>query len=198
MIYSAFSFPIYHNSVQNVDVIQEEMSKCYNQCVAENRFAIKPEWNSHRISDITFGTNIIDEFKLEAFKTALFNHVVQYLVEIRSPMVHKISQGPALYKITNSWLTETLTGQYAHVHTHGTSDISGTYYFKTNGQDGRIFFNPPTRILGTSPVFEPLDEHVAVDPEVGKIVLFPSSLEHGVETNTTDNVRVSLSFNLDF
>ena len=35
-------------------------------------------------------------------------------------------------------------------------------------------------------------------PKEGKILLFPGWLEHGVKTNLTDNVRMSLSFNVYF
>ena len=35
-------------------------------------------------------------------------------------------------------------------------------------------------------------------PEVGKILLFPGWLKHGINTNNTDNIRISLSFNICF
>jgi ectoine hydroxylase-related dioxygenase (phytanoyl-CoA dioxygenase family) len=39
-------------------------------------------------------------------------------------------------------------------------------------------------------------DNLAITPEVGKMVLFPSFLKHGVQTNKSNQNRISLAFNL--
>ena len=39
-------------------------------------------------------------------------------------------------------------------------------------------------------------DDLAITPEVGKMVLFPSFLKHGVQINKSNQNRISLAFNL--
>ncbi len=39
--------------------------------------------------------------------------------------------------------------------------------------------------------------NASVAPEAGKLLMFPSWLEHGVPQNTTDEERISMSFNFE-
>ena len=101
------------------------------------------------------------------------------------------------YKI-DSWLSKFGKGNYAHIHHHGITDISGVYYYKTNGNDGKIFFETPNPFLDTQLCYLRYGETWEHKPQEGKILLFPGWLRHGVRTNETDNTRISLSFNIYF
>ena len=89
-------------------------------------------------------------------------------------------------------------GNYAHIHKHGFSDISGVYYYRTNGSDGDIFFETPVTETGCSKFWSNHSLTFNIAPEKGLIILFPGWLSHGVRTNTTDNQRISLSFNINY
>ena len=89
-------------------------------------------------------------------------------------------------------------GNYAHIHKHGFSDISGVYYYRTNGSDGDIFFETPVTETGCSKFWMNHSLTFSIPPEKGLILLFPGWLSHGVRTNTTDNQRISLSFNINY
>ena len=39
---------------------------------------------------------------------------------------------------------------------------------------------------------------MVVNPTEGELILFPGWLDHGVQTNDTDDERVSVSFNIRF
>ena len=39
---------------------------------------------------------------------------------------------------------------------------------------------------------------ISHNPQVGKMILFPGWLQHGVNVNNTDNIRMSLAFNIHF
>ena len=85
---------------------------------------------------------------------------------------------------------------HAHIHDHGTSHISGVYWFKTNGQDGNIIFRNANKALKCNPIGSSFAHEQQYNPEEGRIVMWPSFLDHGVNENKTDNDRISLSFNL--
>jgi len=75
--------------------------------------------------------------------------------------------------------------------------ISGTYYYQTSGDDGDIVFRTPNPFveLELFPLGGTVDKLYNIKPKVGKIVLFPGWLSHKVESNITDNDRISISFN---
>ena len=50
----------------------------------------------------------------------------------------------------------------------------------------------------TNSIFSKLADNFHVTPEVGKLLLFPGWLQHGVSTNTTSSNRKSLAFNIYF
>jgi len=101
--------------------------------------------------------------------------------------------------ITQSWLNYTETNQYHHKHAHPNSLVSGVFYINCHEEHDKIkFFN---------------DKYSTIKPEVkdwntwnsetwwfpvktGDIILFPSSLQHMVETKQGDNTRISLAFNV--
>jgi uncharacterized protein (TIGR02466 family) len=92
--------------------------------------------------------------------------------------------------LKESWVNYSAMHNYQEYHKHGYVGISGVYYLKTNEQDGRLRFHT------LLPSFEDTDNFVYYQPQEGKIILFPSWAPHSVETNKTDSVRVSISFNL--
>ena len=96
------------------------------------------------------------------------------------------------YKIQNCWINFFEPGLRHSTHVHGNSTISGVYYYKTNGNDGDlVIFNPNhNNVLNSweSP-------EIRIKPENGKLVLFPSYLYHEIETNTTQDTRISVAFN---
>jgi uncharacterized protein (TIGR02466 family) len=103
-----------------------------------------------------------------------------------------------LYKpaIETSWLSLTKPGQYAHVHDHGTSHVSGVYWFKTNGQDGDLVFRNALKALKCNPIGSSYAHENAFAPEQGRLSLWPGYLDHSVNENTTNEDRISLSFNI--
>ena len=192
-----FPTPIYWNYLNNLETIQNEFESVFDDLKAQDKFQFVKQWNnrSQLLSDNTFTHNLIDDYMLIAFKEQLFFHVEQFIKEMGS-MGGKIPK----YAITTSWMTITPKGHQSHIHSHGPSDISGVYYYKTNGQDGGIFFqNPNNRILERTRVFyDSAYKHISYAPEVGKLLLFPGWLERGTAENKTDHERVSVSFNIIF
>jgi uncharacterized protein (TIGR02466 family) len=103
--------------------------------------------------------------------------------------------------ITTCWAM--VNGKYASnaLHDHPNSILSGVYYLKTPEKSGVLSFTDPrsaSRMLNP-----PITEYnlwtlpkISYKPEVGMMLLFPSWLMHGVETNMSEETRISVSFNI--
>ena len=162
-----------------------------NDDLTLTEFVHRPGWSSdtHHLTPDPFASNVIE--KSEKFQLFLQYHVTQYLNDIGIK-----SHDP--YDINNSWFTSTTNGQYAHLHSHGGSDISGVYYVSTNQRDGNIYFHSPHYVSENNYMIAHLDMARQFIPKKGLIVLWPSFLMHGTRINETNHNRVSLSFNLTF
>ena len=100
-------------------------------------------------------------------------------------------------RITQSWVNYSEQGQYHHKHAHPNSLVSGVFYVQTNPDD-RIYFYR----AGYQQIRFPTSEWNTWNSEswwfeaiTGRLILFPSSLEHMVPTVEGEQTRVSLSFN---
>ena len=184
-IHDAFSVPIYCCTVSDFDLIQTELESC----IEDMDFNMVTEWGStHYLSDSKFKNNLILDFNLEKFSNEVDIHVNKYISKIGFPKTN--------YKIVSSWFALFRRGNYAHIHNHGDCDIAGVYYFKKSGNDGNLFFCTPNKAEDTSFIFN--SRRIVTNSKEGEILLFPGFLDHGVQTNDTDDERVSLSFNIYF
>jgi uncharacterized protein (TIGR02466 family) len=187
-----FAVPIYFDNVKDpvFTEIQKELTTAFDHINSKDGFA--DPWNEDKMSVSTgsFAQNVIEEYDLTAFKAELYKHVQRYLESVGKPM-------PDLkYEIRDSWMTYLQKGSYAHKHNHGWFDVSGVYYFKSETDDSQIYFHTPAVEMTTSFLTNEYGVEVRFKPEVGKLILFPSFLPHGVTTKKTDSERVSLSFNI--
>ena len=196
-VHDWFATPIYGEFIKEpaLSKIQSDLLSAVDDLKRKNQFSKNKNWGSstHRISDVSFSQDFLEEYQLDSFLNELSFHVYRYLEILKVPEP-KIRE----FKIMQSWVTQTLKGEHAHVHSHGSCDLSGAYYIQTNEQDGNIFFKSPNKLTGNSWMFEHLPELASYKPQVGKLLLFPSWLEHGVLENQTDHERISLSFNIAF
>ena len=186
-INDAYATPIYAGVVGFFDEIQSEIKKS----IEDIDFSMRDEWSpTHHLSDTGFNENAIEKYNLNSFKVELDNHIKDYCDVIGFKRRD--------YILEASWFSLFRKGNYGHVHTHGSADISGVYYYQTTGNDGNLFFESPVPNMGGSLVYNGLASRQEFKPENGRLVLFPGWLPHGIMTNTTDDTRISLSFNIIF
>lgn len=145
------------------------------------------EWGkTHKISSLS--NNIIDQYNLNEFKKFLQQNLDQYLNDIQY-------YGKKEYKL-DCWVSRFDTDDYGHTHNHGNADISGVYYFQTTQTDGDlVFYNPAPQVEMSTCFRSKTWRH---QPMIGKILLFPGYLSHGIYRNQTDQTRISISFNVFF
>ena len=182
-IHNLFPTKIYSDRVGNYDEIQEELKGVIQ--VFDTEIGWEDLWDTHLITDSKFQDNIIDQHNLTKFKDEITYHIREY------------SAIDNEFKINSSWLTRCDKGNYAVCHEHGWSDISGVYYYQSNGKDGDIYFQTPN-LAQTTCIWMHDPNTIQFPPEQGGLILFPGWLRHGVNTNTTDHTRISISFNISF
>ena len=133
--------------------------------------------------------------ELKDLQTIIQQHLDNYF-----KAVYNTSNNVAL-QITQSWLTLSRKGESHHSHTHPNSVVSGVLYVNVAGNDGINFYRNEENLWfelepSETNYYNSYKIHVAT--KVGDLVLFPSSVKHGVNKVTEDIKRVSLSFNTFF
>jgi uncharacterized protein (TIGR02466 family) len=104
-------------------------------------------------------------------------------------------------EITTCWAIVNGKMAYNSVHNHPNSILSGVYYLQAPENCGGIYFSDPRP--ASQMLIPPMEEFnlwtypkVSYKPHEGTMLLFPSWLLHGVEMNMSEELRVSLSFNI--
>lgn len=100
--------------------------------------------------------------------------------------------------ITQSWANKTEAGEKHHNHFHLNSFISGIFYLTDYelGTGGETVFIKECTSLWNKNIFKyEKEDYLNVLPQVGKLVLFPSQLYHGVNAYTSISPRYTISFN---
>ena len=100
--------------------------------------------------------------------------------------------------IAQSWANKTLNSQSHHEHAHPNSFISGVFYLSSSEDEdgGQIsFYNEATPIWYKSPFLLTKIDQFTIKPQIGKLLVFPSTLHHKVLTSKSNKPRYSIAFN---
>jgi uncharacterized protein (TIGR02466 family) len=93
-----------------------------------------------------------------------------------------------------SWVNYQNKYQYQNVHTHAGSAVSTCYYIQATPEDGVFRIHPPKVEMGVWDIAET----IVYKPRTGLVLAFPSTMDHSVSQNLTDNTRISISCNYIF
>ena len=182
-----FPIPVYFNDLNlpNEDV-NFVMEQAYIRTDAQNGF-------------LTLNKHILNTPQLKNLKEKIHKHIQIFMYE-------KLKVSPKMkFKILNSWGLKHVKGDYALPHTHTNSLISGIVYLKTLKKGGKLIFHKnkmwenifPRCIWAEYTEYNFITgEDFTVAPKPGAIILFPSSLNHSVTQNQSDENRYSLAFNI--
>ncbi len=107
------------------------------------------------------------------------------------------------FEITGCWANVNPKGGIHPVHNHPNNYLSGVYYVQIPpGADAIQFHDPrhqPTLIaprIKNYNAYNSIAAHARARP--GQMILFPAWLVHSVDPNPSDEVRISISFNIMF
>ena len=134
---------------------------------------------------------------LKEFKEQLTTHTNNYFSYTQHP-----PDNMELY-ITQSWTNLTKKDRYHSSHSHANSLVSGVFYLEATEQDN-ITFQHPWKLnfqqLAVSTTT--IDKYNALIWQVpiyrNDLILFPSTMRHGVEVKKHQGDRISLAFNSFF
>lgn len=183
--------PIFFGEVDNHKEIEAELDPVLD----EIDFQYRDSWGAtHYLSDPTFRENLIVKHDLKELKKGIEKNLFEYL----EALFQQPWDGRYGYNITHSWAALFKKGNYGHIHSHGEADIAGVYYHEIPKDSGGLFFEPPAPALCDSLVYSKWGHRLTPKVSEGTMLLFPGFLKHGIETNTTDYDRISLSFNILF
>ena len=98
------------------------------------------------------------------------------------------------FEMCSAWITIMPPGERYMMHTHPNAILTGTYYISTPQNSGDIAFID-TQDMALDPVGGTA-KLISIPPKEGNLVFFPAYLMHEVQTNNSNDVRISITFDL--
>ena len=142
-------------------------------------------------------TYVLENKTLKNIKEDLQKRVIDYFDKV------VCTSNSIIPHITQSWINYTETNQFHHRHFHSNSYVSGVFYIDAKKEVDQITFYRPGEaqkaihlIVTQYNQFNSANWGCSI--QTGDVVLFPSSLHHGVQKKKGNNIRISLSFNVFF
>ena len=108
------------------------------------------------------------------------------------------------FRMTNSWAVKHNSGDWGQGHIHTNCVFPGVYYMDTNENNGNISFSRDVDKHTLPLTFRPgaytkrtdfNTDEVLLESKNNRLVIFPSNLNHRVDTNRSDWDRYSIAFN---
>jgi uncharacterized protein (TIGR02466 family) len=159
---------------------------------SESDFLLNQKSRSNMGNTTSIDNYICRSSKLKKLKQFFDESILHYFTTVYRPKYEVIP------RITQSWVNYTKPGEYHHKHAHPNSFISGVFYIQSDAEKDKIYFYKD----GYQQIKVPAADWNEWNSEswwfeaiTGKLILFPSSLTHMVETVQTEQTRISLSFN---
>jgi len=110
-------------------------------------------------------------------------------------------------RLTGIWRNTYRRGDFQEVHDHNYDDISGVIFLTDEQEDdGRFYFSNKSGNEIPFSWYKLREDNERkihqrrhyIKAERGKVILFPSYLQHGVTVHKSDNPRRTAAFNLQF
>ncbi len=105
-----------------------------------------------------------------------------------------------------AWININQTTNYNVKHNHPWCDLSGVLWIKTPDNCGKLNFESPYSFTGNKEICAYTNEYkndtksyltYYFEPYEGGMLLFPSHLTHWVDSNKSEEDRISVSFNIN-
>ena len=148
------------------------------------------EWKQNKSNRISLQQNVLDMPELESLRRSIDRNLRVFWRDFMTATCQ------AELAIQQSWVNVTDTGGSHHRHWHTNSMYSGVVFWCDHSAHIE-FINPryPQLDFDTSTSHESNSAVWRVEPKLGLMLIFPSYLEHQVDSNSSGGERVSLSFN---
>jgi hypothetical protein len=144
---------------------------------------------------------------------------------LKGKRLGRVHEEPHNININQSWVHVSRKHQHVLAHTHPGNWLSGVFYIKVPGdkdqspwlfdpkgftgqddgwnddriQKGDLYFNSPNSAATHEHwPYAVRGNKIVKKPEEGKLVIWPSWLEHGVTSNQASTERIAYSFNISY
>ncbi len=130
-----------------------------------------------------------------------FRGLVACIHDAAETVLAFLKTGDSAFEITGLWANMNPPDGAHPLHSHPNNFLSGVYYLRTHkGADTINFHDPrPQADIIKPPVTDLTAENtdqVVVTVTNGTLLLFPSWLAHSVDANRSEEIRISISFNV--
>lgn len=182
--------PWFPSVIWNADVkgIDNEALKAYaNNHAQVDKGRVISNYGGYQSNDIKSGDS------------AELDQLVKHIDEA----VNEIAESVGLNPVTlyNVWININPPGAYNHTHHHQDAVFSGVYYIDAVEGQGNINFmrndgaeyHLPSTLIKQPHHFN--SSKTTYPAKTGSLYIFPGWLHHSVDGNTTNQNRISISFN---
>ena len=184
MVINAFPTPIYSSEFVGAEDLFDSIQTEIRDILPKYENRLNYSWGDKVLTSVSITKNFLDD--TPKLKQYIESHIKCFMCEINNQYS---------IKFIKSWINYIAPGGYQNYHNHLLEpDLSGVYYYKTNQHDGDIMFKTDSGGLNHSKIFGN-STIIKQSPQIGKLILFPSFLEHSVELNKSMSDRISISFN---
>ena len=162
--------------------------------------------NTYAVRENESNVYSVDSYCLSSERFSELSAQLAYHLDEYFKFMYKPRGGVSPY-ITQSWFNWTGKNQSQHRLNYSNSLISGVYYVRTQESDAITFYrenaNPGAGYvdIGLNMTMQTTGYNEFTTPgqdipvKDGDLILFPSSLQHGVKQRGGDKLRISLAFN---
>jgi uncharacterized protein (TIGR02466 family) len=140
---------------------------------------------------ISLEKKVLDDHNLLGLKNKFQRKLEKYLDLVYEPL-----DDVEIY-ITQSWTNVTIPQGWHHQHNHPNSFLSAVFYIQVDEGDEITFYNDVYKqILFNSKNYHEYNSNEwTFNVNNFDLLIFPSSLSHGVRKTSENSVRISLAFN---
>ncbi len=186
-----FSTPIWTSKINNFEKINDEMLDYISNLQKKDPLGVIKSnfkgWHSKNFD--------MNNEQPKNFVESIKNNINQAINDMGWDLTRQS------VKIKSIWAIINEQDAMNQKHHHSNSDLSAAYYVSAYENCGDIvFYDPrpaPVHNHPLSKVPNKLNATVnSIKPEPGMLILFPSYLEHSVNTNLSNKKRIVISFNL--
>tara|TARA_B100000131_G_C17846243_1_gene503929 strand:+ start:44 stop:673 length:630 start_codon:yes stop_codon:yes gene_type:complete len=198
-----FSHLLHDGFVDNFDSIQD---KLINFCYKEKE-KFTTGYGDSKGLQISNGENSWHSEK-EYYKNNILSETVQLFLNNYFDKNNIFKDGTG-FCMNSLWFMINSKGGYnkRHRHFHKTDcALSGVFWIKVPKDSGDIIFHNPDEYYNyqlnesysniVKNIFNQKNSY-SISPKEGKVILFPSHLDHSVNKNFSNQDRISISFNIN-
>lgn len=195
---NAFSSPIFHYSLDEDGTLIQRLEAEAKDWMAEDPSGV------HLTN---FGKNWHSKAEIFRKKTKGFQELCKIITQVAVDVAKKIDAGfePDNFQLRlQGWVNLSTRSGYNAYHRHSGFHLSGVFYVKqpaaVDKTSGVIEFLNSRNDEKMRSVFNSQAFHtkIAFKPKPGSMIVFPSSLMHGVYPNETDDERITVAWNVEF